>query len=705
MTPPSPHNAFTVLCLATCLAPASFLIAAEPPPAAPAAPVESTEVVQLPTFYVESRADKIVQAPFLPDTQGTAINAGKKTTVLDLDALPRISGSNYRQALIQTPGLILSEESTPLLSIGYRGLEPHRTQYTQVLKDGIPIHADQFGYPEAYYVPTLQTVDRIEFVRGGASLQYGPQPGGALNYVTHRPRTDRQLGGGTENTFGEDNTWNSFSYLDGTTGRLGYYFYYNHRETDGFRQANSDVELDAFSLTLALDAATDSRWFLTVESYREEHGEPGGLTVAAYAANRDATTRAFDRFALDRDAVTLTWERDLENGLFTARAWAVDYTRASARQQGGGFGGTPAPGALFNNENQEFRTYGLDTRYRRDWGSENQHAFSTGIQLYTTDSPRTDATGATPFAETTVTRRSQRDIFYAPVFAENLFRFGNLSVTPGVRLENFRQKVSVNPNVAAPDRTQTDSVPLFGLGVAYDLPASVQAYANLSESYRPVIFTEAVPTGAGVTVANDLSEGRAWQADLGLRGEPVPGLVFDTSVFFMKFEDKVGQIGTVIDNVGTVEYAGVEASAQYDVLRAFGGDGRNQLNVLANVTFLDAEITSSGTPALVGNTPQYAPDYVVRTGVIYSRASGLKIAFLGTFTDTSYANDNQAANFRMPAYMVWDLTAEWRIGRSPFTALAGVNNLFNEDYYSRVRSDGIDPAAGRNAYLGFRAEF
>src|SRR4029077_11739681 len=30
------------------------------------------------------------------------------------------------------------------LSIGYRGYDPHRTQYFQVVEDGIPIHADMF---------------------------------------------------------------------------------------------------------------------------------------------------------------------------------------------------------------------------------------------------------------------------------------------------------------------------------------------------------------------------------------------------------------------------------------------------------------------------------------------------------------------------------------------------------------------------------
>jgi Fe(3+) dicitrate transport protein len=36
---------------------------------------------------------------------------------------------------------------------------------------------------------------------------------------------------------------------------------------------------------------------------------------------------------------------------------------------------------------------------------------------------------------------------------------------------------------------------------------------------------------------------------------------------------------------------------------------------------------------------------------------------------------------------------------------AGINNLFDEDYYSRIRSDGIDPAYGRNFYAGFGFTF
>ncbi|MGH7956232.1 MAG: TonB-dependent receptor plug domain-containing protein, partial [Opitutaceae bacterium] len=259
-----------LLSFAPALAFASYGVAQSP---APAAAASAPPPVTLPAFRVEAEAevDHVVQGPFLPDLQGTKINVGKKTTILDFDALPRINGNNYRQALSQAPGLVLSEETSPLISIGYRGLEPHRAQFTQVLKDGIPIHADQFGYPEAYYSPPLDTVDRIEFVRGGAALMYGPQPGGALNYVTHRPRTDRALSGSTLHTFGSDDYYSTFSYLDGTAGRVGYYGYYNRRKSDGIRSANGDYELSAWLGRVVLDASSPSRWILTLDTYDEQH--------------------------------------------------------------------------------------------------------------------------------------------------------------------------------------------------------------------------------------------------------------------------------------------------------------------------------------------------------------------------------------------------------------------------------------------------
>jgi outer membrane receptor protein involved in Fe transport len=54
--------------------------------------------------------------------------------------------------------------------------------------------------------------------------------------------------------------------------------------------------------------------------------------------------------------------------------------------------------------------------------------------------------------------------------------------------------------------------------------------------------------------------------------------------------------------------------------------------------------------------------------------------------------------------MTWDLTAEVKVHKN-LTLMAGINNLFDESYYARVRNDGIDPAYGRNFYLGGMVSF
>lgn len=699
----------------------------------------------------EAESDETIQAPYLPPVQGTRIYSGKKTSVIDLDELPRITNNNYRQALAKTPGLYLSEETTPLLSIGYRGLDPGRVQFTQVLKDGIPIHADQFGYPEAYYSPPLDTVDRIEFLRGGSALLYGPQPGGALNYVTHQPRTDRAFSFGTTNTFGSDNYYANFTYFDGTSRRLGYYGYYNHREGDGFREANSDFLLDAAHLKLVLDGNTSSRLILTLEVYSEKHGEPGGLTFATgdnavnYNENRNGTSRFNDVFELERSFASLAWEKDFSEATrLTVTGWGGSYSRFSSRQRGGGFGTLPdavADPDTANSttvEDQRFYTLGLDTRLRHDyelWGGK--HTVAGGFQAYHTDSPREDRRGRTANDRGGVLRNeSDREIFYLPLFVENRFHWGRLSIVPGVRIENFWQSVKENVNedkkaarTPLADEDEREVVPLFGLGLAFEMRPKLELYANVSQSYRPKIFTQAVPTGGTTVVPADLEESKAVQYELGFRGTPRDWVSWDLSAFLLDFEDQIGVVAlpdgrsSTLGNVGLARHYGAEIAAEVDLIGLLDcpsrvssapttkeagaplpqslGDRFGTLSLYANATLLQAEFISG---PLDGKTPRFAPDHLIRGGVIYRWRDRCKLALLGTFVDDSFADDANTPERFVPAYAVWDLTAEVKVYKE-ISVNAGINNLFGEDYYARITNTGIDPAAGRNYYAGFSVKF
>lgn len=707
------------------------VLAYTPPDMLPA-PLLYTE---LPTLVIrgEAEGEGAIRPVFPEPVEGARLFAGKKATVADLDALPQVQANNYRQALALTPGLLFSEESSPLVSLGYRGIgEPHRMQFLQVLKDGIPIHADPFGYPEAYYTPPLDVVDRIEFLRGGAGLMYGPQPAGALNYVTYQPRRDRAFSGRTQHTFGSDGLYSTYNAVDGTVGRLGYLAYYNHRQADGFRDANSDYRLDGGHFKAVLDADRDARWLLALDAYEEGHGEPGGLTFATgpnaanYHDSRDQTPKLHDRFRLRRYVPSVRYERDFsEDTRLGVAAWGGYYDRASWRQRGGGFGQRPSGAAAQTNdiERQEFYSFGLEPRVRHDWSAwDGEHTLAAGVQYFRSHSPRTDRRGNAPDArDGVVFRDAERDVNYGAAFAENRFVFGRWSVTPGLRIENLAQDLeqsNFNPATGAfinrGENDRLDVKPLVALAVARDLGRGIEAYAGVAQSYRPTIFTESliVPPN-GLVAPGDIGPSDTWTYEAGVRGQPADWFFWDSSLFLVDLDNKFGGTVTagdvtVLRTVGRSINYGADLAAQADLLGALaarrGGPAprAHALELYANASLLEAEIQGG---AADGNRPQYAPDFLVRTGVIWRWQDRLKLALLGTVVDDHFATDDENPSRRIPAYSVWDLTLEAAVWRDNATVLAGINNVFDEDYYARIRSDGIDPAYRRNFYAGFRLSF
>ncbi|MCX6857701.1 MAG: TonB-dependent receptor plug domain-containing protein, partial [Verrucomicrobia bacterium] len=217
---------------------ASAAYAQEAAPKTEVSPSGATETQTLDTIVVtaESESKPVVQGPFLPDVLDGKIFAGKKTSVIDFDSLPQIQTDNYRQAFSKTPGLLVSELSNnSLLSLGSRGIgDPHESQDLLVLKDGIPFVMDMFGYPTVYYAPPLESMDRMEFVRGGSSLLYGPQPAGSLNYISHRPNPDKPFEFSTQNLVGTNDFYSNYTSVDGTIGRVSYMVNYNHRSGESF---------------------------------------------------------------------------------------------------------------------------------------------------------------------------------------------------------------------------------------------------------------------------------------------------------------------------------------------------------------------------------------------------------------------------------------------------------------------------------------
>lgn len=655
---------------------------------------------------------------FKPDVEGTKIYSGKKVTTALLYNQPQIQNNNYRQAFSQLPGLLVSEQNNQgHVNINYRGVgDPHESQDLLTLKDGLPIGMERYGYSTTYYNPPLESVETVELVRGGSALLYGPQPGPVLNYVTYDPPRDTKFGGQTQHIFGTHDFYGTYNQVGGTVDRWGYLGYIHHSQSDGPRQ-NEDFNVFGGSLKLTLEADDENRWVFSADFHEKDSGEPGRLTLAQYLADRGQTLRPHDVLETDRYAGALSFERDLwESSLWSTTLYGSYTDRFSLRR-------TSNTSDQNNLDRREVFSGGFETRLRHDYEAfGSDHTLSAGAMVYGSDAPRTqDRSTEYPSRAGTPIFDFDYHTFSWAVFLENLFRFGKFSVAPAFRLEQINMEVKENFNTgktsALHDIDETYTVALFGLGVEYALNDQNRLYANASQGFKPPQFDTLAPTGNNTLSATSLDEGHTWTYEVGLKGEPSSWLRYDASAFLTDYDNFFGTVTvgsqTQNQNVGNARYDGFDLSAEADLIGLIDAarprdnklaDWLGSFSLYGNATFLHAEFT--GGP-LTGKEPAYAPDAMYKAGVIWRFLKNrAKIALLGTFVEEHFWADNNLPGSTgvttVPNYDVWDLNCEAWVFKENMKFFFNIANLTDEQYFSRVRSDGIEPALGRQYYGGVK---
>lgn len=652
------------------------------------------------------------------DVQDGKVLAGKKTTEVQLDEQPAIANNELRQTFVRVPGLLVSEQQIPShFNVNYRGLgDPHESEFVMFFEDGVPLASGWFGYPTMYYLPPTERLERVQFVRGGSSLLYGPQPGPAVNLVTRKPLPDADFSARSRHIGGSDGLYATYNEIRGGAGDFGYSVEIDHREFDGTR-VNSDSDVDGAAVALYWRESDSAHWRLDLNHYESESGEAGRLPTPLYEADPTLTTTPYNRIWIERQSLALSTHRELGDGYtLDAKLWHAQLDRDSRRVNAVFLPGQLPPNLRSNFDHQDFSSTGLDARVSRDFGSN--HTLTFGTTAYTEDSPRWQRSNILLDADSgNILRYAQeRGTDYVSLFAESIFRFERWSLIPALRVESLaldidETKVSGTVLRDAIDGRFHHLVPLAALGATYDFPDhGLQAYGNLSQGYRPMRYDDVGNPTSNLADGNDPDPSRTLSAEIGLRGSPTDGLFFDLSLFRIDFSNKIEQIQISPSEVervnsGDATHQGVELAAEYDF---FAGRGGEHLTAFASLSLLDAEITESVTPTLVGNTPAYAPDHVAKLGLIWRGFDErVKLGLTGTFVDDQYWRDANTATgnvvtfvaAEIPSYQVFDLSAEWKLNKH-VRLIGGVNNLADETYTSRVRSDGVEPATERHAWFG-----
>jgi Fe(3+) dicitrate transport protein len=674
----------------------------------------------------------------LSDVQESVIYAGKKTEVLVMDSLrANVAQDVERQILGRIPGAHFSETEGagfPSNGVGFRGLDPTQSVEINTRQNGIGIAADLYGYPETYYTPPSEALSRIEVVRGSASLAFGPQFGGSVNYVVRdgsnlrRPTVVSALTGGSSGLF------NSFNSIGGVSERWKYYGFVHVRQDDGWRPNNESRQTAIYGSTTY--AATDRlRLGLEYTAFRNRIHMPGGLSDEQFAANPRASFRARNWLASPWNLVAARATYDFSP---TARVETVlSYMNSKRyliwRNEDGGPGALdeidPRTGTFVPREveGETFRNGAVETRLRLDhslFGRPN--TLATGVRLFKGTLERFEGGPGSTGSDFdmklyggTWERALNFGTTNAAAFAENLFRVTDrFSITPGIRYEVVRSTARGYTDVDSVFTPRSYSYPLMGVGTQYAASGSTQIYGNISGAYRPILYASLVPLGSVVRVDPNLHAARGYNADLGWRGIVSDVIKFDVSGFYLSYHDRIGtrtSIGATgsfseSTNIGNSVHKGAEAYIELDPF-AGADSARTAFDIFTSLAYIDARYVSG---RFKGNRVEQAPRVLARVGLTYGigpisstlQASHTSDSF-GDANNSMKPVDDAVAGF-VPAYTVLDWSGVAKLGgRTELTF--GINNLANTRYFTKRTGEypgpGILPGMGRRMYMGLEREF
>ena len=697
----------------------------------------------------------------MPETKENVLFSGKKNEVLKLSNInANLTNNNAREVFSRIPGVTVweNEGSGIQINVGVRGLSPNRSWELNTRQNGYDISSDVFGYPEAYYNPPLEAVETIQLIRGGASLQFGPQFGGMLNYVLKREK-EKPFSFETQNTVGSYNLMSSYNAIGGNLKKFSYYVYNHSRSGNGWRENNRFTVRNTHAFVeYRFTEKTKISAEYTNSDY--EMQQPGGLTDEQFNDNPRQSVRERNWFGTPWNLFSINFDTKINaNWDFNTKLFGVIGERNSV-----GFTATPNVEDAINPATNDYanrqvdrdyyKNFGLETRsiYRYNFGKvKNNLAF--GVRLYQAKTERKQQGKGTTGSDfdMSVEDGYPRDLDFTTrnvaLFGENQFKVTEkFSVTPGIRYEHItsigdgRLGISSGNDILLEEKTITRNKPLFGIGFEYKF-RSTNVYANITQAFRPVLFSDLTPPAVTDVIDPNLKDADGFNADLGYRGTHKGFLNFDFSLFYLSYNNRIGGVRQFVNNnptqgtylyrtnLGETRNKGIEGFLDVNVTRLFEVEKPyGNLDVFATVSFIDSKYVDFKTPStsgsapnvvitesnLAGNRVENAPRYIHNFGVSWSnnnfsatvqhKLSG-KIYTDANNTKTPSAN---GVTGLLDDYRVFDLSAEYKFLKN-YNIRTGVNNFTDEAYATRraggYPGPGILPGEGRTFYVSIGAKF
>ncbi|MDU9769728.1 TonB-dependent receptor family protein [Helicobacter pylori] len=243
-------------------------------------------------------------------------NSTSSRTVISNKELKKTGNLNIENALQNVPGIQIRDATgtgvLPKISVrGFGGGGNGHSNTGMILVNGIPIYGAPYSNIELAIFPvTFQSVDRIDVIKGGTSVQYGPNTfGGVVNIITKEIPKEwenqvaeritfwgrssngnfvdpKEKGKPLAQTLGNQMLFNTYGRTAGMLGKhVGISMQGNWINGQGFRQ-NSPTKVQNYLLDAVYKINATNTFKAYYQYYQYNSYHPGTLSAQDYAYNR-----------------------------------------------------------------------------------------------------------------------------------------------------------------------------------------------------------------------------------------------------------------------------------------------------------------------------------------------------------------------------------------------------------------------------------
>lgn len=620
------------------------------------------------------------------------------------------------ESLALIPGLTAVNRSNPAqdarLSIrGFGARSAFGVRGIRVLRDGMPVTLPDGQTPLDYV--SLESVGRIEVLRGAASALYGNASGGVVDLRT-KAVASSPLGLEGKQWLGSDAFTRTTLSASGRSSRVTYIGDASHTQSDGVRSHSSQRSATGFARATLRAGATE--YALSVMGLRNPFAEnPGALTLDEMRADpaiadalsvRRNARKSVNQIQIGASASRSVKESELQLSLFGgARSLDNPLTFAVVEVGRHSWG---ASGAARSRLSLLGFSHSLAAGFDAQLQNDLRRNFAACADTIVATAP----TPACPDLESDrgVVTLDQRELVSSVGFylSDEIALHDRVIVSAGIRADRVRFEVKDRLiGTANPDDSGVRTLDALSpvVGIIGRVAASHSIYANVSTAFETPTATELGNREDGNAGINpDLDPQRSVTAEAGAKGWLGSVLRYDIALFRTRVRDEL------------IPFE-IPASNGRRYFRNAGKTGRSGAEVGADASlgFVTLMTAYTWSKFRFDNYRVGADDFGGNAipGIPSSRLqSALRIGAEGAFAliENEYAGKSwldDANTVRADSYSV----TSFRIGanarrRSPYVSVTtGIQNIFNRRYAASLavnaaRGRYFEPAVSRSVYVG-----